>query len=138
VRGDYVASVPPAVAKHLYAMAEDVPETVLSDNAFVALLLISTATVPDFRPRIIADAYQKFGRWWIECHGVRGKDSRFSIAGWELMCRRYLAHDTILGNMPMADCWMAACQKIADERPTDCLYLDEQWGEVAPEGEVPA
>jgi hypothetical protein len=139
LRGDYAAAVPPAVAKHLDTMAEDVPPELLSDHALVALLLIATASGADHCPRITVDAYQKAnGCWTIECHRSPWQESRFSPAGWETMYRRDLAHDTTHGNMPLAEIWMEVSVQIAGER-TDNMLLDarEQWAESPAEGGDP-
>jgi hypothetical protein len=129
LRADYSESVPPSVAQHLYTMGNAVPVEVLSDNAFLALVLIATAR------RVTVDAYQKAdGTWTIECHGSPWQECRFSPVGWQILHDRYLADAVLNGYMPLVDVWLEACQQIAGER-TDAMLLDvrEQWAET-PEG----
>lgn len=131
LRAPYRDSIPQERLTHLEAMGAAIPQHILSDNAYLALLLIATAR------RVTVDAYQRTdGRWNIECHGTPGQEVRYSPAGWQIMHDRYLSEAVISGFMPLCDLWLTVCERIGEDHPYGNHLLPDglQWADATPEG----
>ncbi len=134
-RADIEASIPELA--HLQALGAAVPVEVLSDDAYVALLLIASAWEHG-KPRVCVDAYEVTrDEWRIEIHAPHGVpydaefDPRFSPAGWDVFVQRFLLAWVRQGFMPLCDIWCEVCRELAIAR-TGSLLIPEQWAESAP------
>jgi hypothetical protein len=114
----------------LREMGCSVPRSALSDDAYVALLLIASGAPGH---RIIVDAYTHAGGdWVVEVHGYPWQECRYTPAGWQTMYERYLA-EAYRGGQLLILVWIETYQQIAGERPNG-MMLDprEQWAKAPP------
>lgn len=128
---ELAANIPPGERKHLEALGAAVPEVALSDQAYLALLLIaSTGNVVVPEDCVIVDAYEhRAGDWVVEIHvpGHPDREPRFSVSGWQRFYDRHLAPAfEFSSGRHAADIWRAVATRIIAERPTVATLSDDQ------------
>lgn len=128
LRPEYLASIHPTTRAHLDALAHATPVSVLSDNAYLALMLIAASSRD-----IIIDAYTHAGgEWVVEIHGAYGwQECRYSPAQWQRMYETHLAQAVEFGYMPLAEVWLGVCRQLALQFPNGQMLPDGPEGSVA-------
>lgn len=127
LRPMYLASIHPTTRAHLDAMAHATPTSVLSDNAYLALMLIAASS-----DNIIIDAYTHAGgAWVVEIHGYPWQECRYSPAQWQAMYEQQLAQAVESGYMPLADVWRAVYRQLALTFPNGQMLPDGPEGSAA-------
>lgn len=124
LRRRYVESIDAVVYAQLLQVGQAVSPDVLSDNAYLALLLIAASG------HELVTAYDKaLVGWHILVRGEPDQECRFSPVGWQRMYELYLREAVESGAEPLADIWLDLCHELAvTNYPSHRLLLGEdQW-----------